>query len=159
MVHVVLWERWDLSSSEERNGDAEQTSGGKAFQTEGTVWAKAQGQDCIKLIGATVARRRPVLEQNERGKRGEQGGDRAGHTGLVSLGEDLDFYPREVGALRAVGRERKPDSGAHGRPLVAVVGSCGCTKQGKAGLVQVSHDGGPGGGKREGRSGWTLDTF
>ena len=78
MVHVVLWERWDLSSSEERNGDAEQTSGGKAFQTEGTVWAKAQGQDCIKLIGATVARRRPVLEQNERGTRGEQESEKRG---------------------------------------------------------------------------------
>ena len=82
-----------------------------------------------------------------------------GLVSLGSLGEDLDFYPREVGALRAVRRERKPDSGAHGRPLVAVVGGCGCTKQGEAGLVQVSHDVGPGGGKREGRNGWTLDMF
>lgn len=73
MVHVVLWERWALSSSEEGNGDTEQTSGGKAFQAEGIVWAKAQG-DCIKLSRATVVRR-PVLEQKERGRRGEQGGE------------------------------------------------------------------------------------
>lgn len=102
MVHVVLWERWDLSSSEEGN-NAEQTSGGKAFQAEGTVRAKAQGQDCIKLIGATAARK-PVLEQNERGRRGEQEGDRAGLTGPCEPWGRLGLYPREVVALRAVGK-------------------------------------------------------
>ena len=77
--------------------------------------------------------------------------------GLVSLGEDLDFYPREVVAPRAVGKGKLTQvlAGAPWWLLWAAVGA----PVREAGLVQASHDVGPGGGKREGRSEWTLDTF
>lgn len=77
------------------------------------------------------------LEQSE-GERGRGGGPREGGLGggegtfvqgLGDPGEDLDFSPREVGVLEGCGHRRAgPDSGAHGRPLVASVGRLGCVE-------------------------------
>ena len=44
VVHIVLWERWDLSSSKEANEEVKQAAGGGAFQEEGIARAKTLGQ-------------------------------------------------------------------------------------------------------------------
>ena len=63
------------------------------------------------------------MVQSERGRKGGQEEGAAGRAGPPGLREDLDCYPREVGALEPP-RERAeegagPDSGSLRRPLAA----------------------------------------
>lgn len=62
------------------------------------------------------------MEQSERGRKGGQEEGAAGRAGPPGLREDLDCYPREVGAPEPLSRAEEgagPDSGSLRRPLAA----------------------------------------
>ena len=58
-----------------------------------------------------------------------EGEDGASCAGSCGPQEYLGFEKREVGTPQAVGRGERWGSGAHRRPLVAVVGTTGCRRE------------------------------
>lgn len=71
--------------------------GGQASRAEGTAGAKALGQDWVWCAGGAGWRPGGLLQSERRGKRGGQD--------MHGLGEDLCFFPRDVGPWRAVAEE------------------------------------------------------
>ena len=114
------WQRRPLWSSAIRG-----TTPRRRGQTPGRYLGKnGPGEVQRAPVDLLVLVRRPVW-QEQSGREGEREEGRAGRARGRSckalwVGLDLDFYPREVGALEDCGQRRAgPGLAAHRRPLVA----------------------------------------